>query len=77
MSGVARAMNGNAMQRYGIEEQGRSKEKLCKAGAMSGETMQEQRIERKRKVEARIGKAWHGRSRELIRGARAMKGNAM
>lgn len=48
-----------------------------KAGAMSGEAMQEQRIERKRKAEARIGKAWHGRSRELIRGARAMKGNAM
>ena len=27
MSGVARAMNGNAMQRYGIEEQGRSYER--------------------------------------------------
>lgn len=44
---------------------------------MSGKARQEQRIERKRKAEARIGKAWHGRSRELIRGARAMKGNAM
>ena len=72
LSGVARAMNGNAMQRYGIEEQGRSKERPRRAGAMSGEAMQEQRIERKRKAGARIGKAWHGRSRELIRGARAM-----
>ena len=44
---------------------------------MSGDAKQEQRIERKRKAGARIGKAWHGRSRELIRGARAMKGNAM
>ena len=41
MSGVARAMNGNAMQRYGIEEQGRSKDWQSLA-------RQEQRIDKRR-----------------------------